>query len=413
MQSPDSIQTQNIMFKKAVFLFVFTLIAFSFYSCKNDQTETPYVVMLSMDGFRWDYPDKAPTPNLDRIARQGIKAESLKPSFPTKTFPNHYSMATGLYPDHHGIVANTFIDRKSNRTFKIVDPETRGDHYFYGGEPIWITAEKQGLRTASYFWVGSDVDGLHPTYWKPYENSIPYEQRIDSIIAWLQMPQPQRPHLITWYFPEPDMTGHTYGPDSPQIDSLITALDRYVGIFMDKLEKLPVYPHTNVIITSDHGMASISPEQVIRIHELLPDSLIVAYSGSNPVITIDVVDEYIDLAKSILQEQPHLKVWKSSEVPERLHYGTHERTLDLIVAADNHWSIFYNDAELTSKGTHGFDNDEKDMHAIFYAMGPAFKTNTTVPTFENVSLYTLIATIMNLKPEPTDGSPEHIKPMLK
>ncbi|MDY0285555.1 MAG: alkaline phosphatase family protein, partial [Bacteroidales bacterium] len=326
---------------------------------------------------------------------------------------NHYSMATGLYPDHHGIVANTFIDRKSNRTFKIVDPETRGDHYFYGGEPIWITAEKQGLRTASYFWVGSDVDGLHPTYWKPYENSIPYEQRIDSIIAWLQMPQPQRPHLITWYFPEPDMTGHTYGPDSPQIDSLITALDRYVGIFMDKLEKLPVYPHTNVIITSDHGMASISPEQVIRIHELLPDSLIVAYSGSNPVITIDVVDEYIDLAKSILQEQPHLKVWKSSEVPERLHYGTHERTLDLIVAADNHWSIFYNDAELTSKGTHGFDNDEKDMHAIFYAMGPAFKTNTTVPTFENVSLYTLIATIMNLKPEPTDGSPEHIKPMLK
>ncbi len=387
-----------------------------FISCSNKEAKTDdkYVVMLSMDGFRWDYPDRVETPNLDKIARMGVKAESLQPSFPTKTFPNHYSMATGLYPDNHGIVMNSFIDPASGREYGILIPEARCDEYFYGGEPIWITAEKQGVTSGSYFWVGSDVEGLHPTYWKPYDHTFPYDQRIDSVIAWLQKPKEVRPHLITWYFPEPDITGHNEGPESKAIDSLIVELDKYVGVLLEKLEKLPIYDKINLIVTSDHGMSSISFDKVVQLNELLPDSMVIEYTGGNPIMCIDVVDEYIDDAMELLGSNNNIQAWKSSEVPERLHYGTNPRTQDIVVVANLHWSIFYNDKiRYSSKGTHGYDNAEKEMHAIFYACGPAFKENTVVPTFENVSIYSLIAEIMNLQPANTDGSLDQVMPMLK
>ena len=404
------------MKKLRLFHAIVTLLAISLGSCSHQLSNSndKYVVMLSMDGFRWDYPERVETPNLDKIAKTGVRAKSLKPSFPTKTFPNHYSMATGLYPDHHGLVHNTFPDPETGRTYGIGIPETRGDKYFYGGEPIWITAEKQGIITGSYFWVGSDVDGLHPTYWKPYDQDFPYEQRIDSVIAWLQKPEDIRPHLITWYFPEPDITGHDEGPESEAIDSLIIELDRYVGIFLDKLEELPIYEDINVIVTSDHGMATISDDKVIQLNEILPDSIVITYSGSNPVFSIDVVDEYEALAMELLSANENLQVWRTGEVPERLNYGTNPRTLDIVVAAKLHWSVYINyERGYSSKGTHGFDNDELDMHAIFYAFGPDFKENATAPTFENVSLYALIAEILDLEPAETDGKTEQITPLLK
>ena len=403
--------------KKLLYIITLSLFALATVQCTREASkeDQPYVIMLSMDGFRWDYPDKAPTPNLDKIAGKGVKAESLQPSFPTKTFPNHYSMATGLYPDHHGIVHNNFIDPATGRRYSLGDPETRGDKYFYGGEPIWITAEKQGVISGSYFWVGSDVEGLQPTYWKPYDHTFPYEQRIDSVIAWLQKPEDVRPHFITWYFPEPDITGHDFGPDSKKMDSLIVELDNYVGIFLQKLEALPIADEVNVIITSDHGMASISYDKIVRIDHILPDSIIIGYSGSNPVMSLDVDDKYIDMAIDMLGTNPNLQVWKASQVPERLHYGTNPRTLDIVVAAKLHWSILNQDPRegYGFSGTHGFDNKEKDMHAIFYAYGPAFRENITVPTFENVSLYPLIANILNLEPAENDGSIDQVRAMLK
>ena len=188
------------------------------YSCKNSEqkTEEPYVVMLSVDGFRWDYPDKVPTPNLDYIAENGVKAKSLKPAFPTKTFPNHYSMATGLYPDHHGIVLNSFYDEEMDKYYEIRNREAVENPDFYGGEPIWVTAENQNVTSASYFWVGSEaaVNGVSPTYWKKYDHSFHFEQRIDSVIAWLQLPEKERPHLILWYIHEPDNIGYRLGRDS-------------------------------------------------------------------------------------------------------------------------------------------------------------------------------------------------------
>ena len=398
--------------KNITILIIGVITLFLFSSCEK-KADAPYVIMLSMDGFRWDYTEMASTPNFDHIAQMGVKAESLKPSFPTKTFPNHYSMATGLYPDHHGIVHNSFIDPPTGRIYSIGDPETRGDKYFYGGEPIWITAEKQGVISGSYFWVGSDVEGLRPTYWKPYDHTFPYEQRIDSVIAWLSKPEKTRPHFITWYFPEPDITGHNFGPESAEMATLVAELDQYLGDFMTKLEQLPIADQVNVIVTADHGMTSISTDKIVRINEILPDSLVITYSGSNPVLSVDIKDQYIDYALELLKAQDHIQAWKTGELPERLHYGTNPRTLDIVIAAENHWSIFYNDEEGYTGGTHGYDNDYKEMHAIFYAYGPNFKENEVVPTFENVSIYALIAKILNINPVPTDGNINDIMPLLK
>ncbi|PID93447.1 MAG: alkaline phosphatase family protein [Bacteroidetes bacterium] len=404
---------------RSFLLALLPLVGFLFSACNTAQEakkETPYVVMLSMDGFRWDYVDRVPTPNLDKVAQRGVKAQSLKPAFPSKTFPNHYTIATGLYPDHHGLVHNTFLDPKSGRKYAIGDPETRGDQYFYGGEPIWMTAEKQGVICGSYFWVGSDVDGLHPTYWKPYDHHFPYDQRIDSVIAWLQKPETIRPHLITWYFPEPDITGHEQGPESKAMDSLLVELDRYVGVFLDKLEQLPIYDQINIILTSDHGMTSMDPEKTIHIQELIPDSLILDFAGSSPTICLDVNDAYIDECVELLAKHPHLQAWRSAEVPERLHYGTNPRTLDIVVTSDNHWGLFMKkpkNKKHLNRGNHGFDNDIKEMHAIFYACGPAFKENTIVPTFENVHIYPLIAEILHIQPEKTDGDLKQVQSMLK
>jgi len=383
--------------------------------CKRSEKENnQYVVMLSIDGFRWDYADKVPTPNLDKIAKMGVKAESLKASFPTKTFPNHYSMATGLYPDNHGIVLNSFYDPALNRYYSVMDREAVEDGKFYGGEPIWVTAEKQGITSASYFWVGSeaDVQEIHPTYWKKYDHDFPFEQRIDSVITWLQFPEDIRPHLILWYMHEPDKSGHIYGPDSKEMDSVIIYLDSLVGVFIDKLQDIPYANQVNVIVTSDHGMGNISNERKVVIEENLNMDWVDIIQGYNPNFVIRANEGYIDSIYLTLKKVPHLTTWKSGEVPEKFHYGTNPRTLDIVVVADSSWSVVLNNERPVGKGTHGFDNNNKDMHTIFYAYGPAFKENYVSPSFENVDIYPLITHILGLEPAEVDGSLENVKQLL-
>jgi len=398
---------------KRLLYFILAILLLSY--CKRSEKENDqYVVMLSLDGFRWDYAEKVPTPNLDKIAKMGVKAKSLKASFPTKTFPNHYSIATGLYPDHHGIVQNSFYDPELDRYYSIMDREAVEDGKFYGGEPIWVTAEKQGITSASYFWVGSeaDVQGIHPTYWKKYDRDFPFEQRIDSVIAWLQLPENIRPHLILWYMHEPDKSGHIYGPDSKEMDSVIIYLDSLVGVFIQKLQDIPHANQVNVIITSDHGMGNISNERKVVIEENLNMDWVDIIQGYNPNFVIKANEGYIDSIYLTLKKVPHLTIWKSGEVPERFHYGTNPRTLDIVVVADSSLSIVLNNVRSIGKGTHGYDNDNKDMHTIFYAYGPAFKENYVSPSFENVDIYPLITHILGLEPAEVDGSLENVKQLI-
>ena len=368
-----------------------------------------------MDAFRWDYPDMYETPTLDSIALLGVKAESLKPCFPTKTFPNHYSMATGLYPDNHGIVQNSFYDPNLDKHYRIRDREAVNNPEFYSGEPIWVTAEKQGVKSGSYFWVGSEtaIDGIRPTYWKKYEHDFPFEQRMDSVIAWLQLAEEKRPHLIMWYMHEPDGIGHKHGPNASETKATVEYLDSLLSVFIKKINQLPIANEINLIFTADHGMTNISDDRNIVLKDFIPNAWIKEIEGSNPSYNIDIKEEFEDEAFEILSKVEHLKIWKHGELPERLHYGTNPRTLDFTLVSDSAWSVNWKRRNFDYKGTLGYDNDNKDMHAIFYGIGPAFKSNYAQPTFNNVDLYGLIAKILNLDPVETDGDLNNVIEMLQ
>jgi len=382
----------------------------------NEPPEEEYVVMLSMDGFRWDYPNMFDTPNLNRIAKNGVKAKSLKPSFPTKTFPNHYTMVTGLYPDHHGIVQNSFYDPDMDAYYKVRDRDAVRNGEFYGGEPIWNTAEKQGVRSASYFWVASeaDIQGMRPSYYKEYEHSFPFGHRIDSVISWLKLPSKIRPRLILWYMDEPDSKGHYTGPGNPELGATISTLDSLVGVFLDEVEELPFADRINIIVTSDHGMGPTSNNRVAYLDDYIQEDWFEVIDGYNPNYLFKAKEEYYQQAYDSLRSIEHVAIWKSGDVPERLHYGTNPRTLDFILVADSSWSIGWRkDNGKFDGGAHGYDNANTDMHAIFYATGPAFKGSYIHPTFENTNIYSLICNILDLEPADTDGDIENVAGMLK
>ena len=206
-------------------------------------------------------------------------------SFPTVTFPNHYSIATGLYPDHHGLINNSFSAPDLGLFYRMGDRTAVENPDFYGGEPIWVTAEKQGVRSASFFWVGSEAK--HPSYWKKYDESVTYEARIDTVIKWLGYPPEKRPGLITLYFDEPDATSHSFGPVSAQTGKIVERLDSLIGVLRTKLSKLPEAKRINLIILSDHGMSAISPDRYINIKSLVPNRMIASMSGGNPVYLIN------------------------------------------------------------------------------------------------------------------------------
>ncbi len=401
---------------KKTILFLTALLILFLSNCQPFSKEkTPYVLILSMDAFRWDYPDMYNTPNLDSIAKVGVKAKSLKSSFPTKTFPNHYTIATGLYPDNHGIVQNSFYDAGLNKYYSIGNREAVTNPAFYGGEPIWVTAEKQGITTASYFWVGSEtkIKNIQPTIWKKYDHNFPFEQRIDSVIAWLQLPEEKRPRLIMWYMNEPDDVGHNSGPYATETANKISYLDSLVGVFVKKINQLPNASQINLIFTADHGMGPISDERSVQLKDYIKENWVEMVQGGNPVYLIDAKEEKTDSVFLALKQIEHIQAWKSSQVPERLHYGKNPRTMDFVVAADSLWSIYWGEKRYSSKGTHGYDNNNTDMHAIFYAVGPDFKQNYLHPTFNNVDIYDLIAHILNIEPVKTDGDFNNVKGLLK
>lgn len=380
--------------------------------------ESPYVVMLSLDGFRWDYTQKVETPNFDRLVNEGVHAASLKPCYPSKTFPNHYSMATGLYPDHHGIVQNNFYDPVGNKLFDLSNREAVGDSTFWGGEPIWATAERQGVRAASYFWVGTETNSNYqPHDRKMYDEDLLFENRIDSVINWLRRPKNERPHLVLFYYHQPDGVGHQYGPESQEVVDMVKALDAYVGQFLDKLEaaETELGIKVNIIVTSDHGMGAIKRNQTLVLSSLIDTSRLIRVQGGNPVFMISPDEDYKEELLEVLGQTQGLKVWRKEELPPHYHYGTHPRVESIIVEADRGWGLQMKPGRSGSysKGTHGYDPQNTDMHGIFYARGPAFKQGYSQESFENVNLYPLIAHILNLKPAQTDGKLAWVQGMLK
>ncbi len=402
------------MYKKQILGLLLFIACFGLFAQTADNNK-PYLLIVSLDGFRWDYPQKYKLPYLDSIAAKGVKAKSIQPCFPTVTFPNHYSMATGLYPDNHGIVQNKFYDKELNLTYRIGDSKTVMDGRFYGSEPIWVTAEKQGVKAASFYWVGSEarIKDIQPSYWKVYGNKIPFMQRIDTLMYWFQLPENERPHLVLFYLPEPDGISHDFGPNSKKTQQMVTYLDSLMWVMYNKISSLPIGKEINIIITSDHGMAELDSKKNILIDDYLKANWIKGIYGYNPTYNISVNDNCLDSVYNALKSVAHLNVWKANRLPKRLHYGKNKRVGDIVILAEDGWSISRNKDKLPYGGAHGYDNENSDMHGIFYACGPAFKTNYTTSTFSNINLYPLMAKILKIKPAKTDGKLSEIKQILK
>lgn len=393
---------------------VVVILLFQLTACQKE-SEIPYLVVFSLDGFRHDYADACKTPTLDSIEKFGVKAESLIPSFPTITFPNHYTLATGLYPGNHGIVHNTFFDKKLQRTYKMIDHTAVSDSIFYGGIPIWNLLQMRDIKTATCFWVGSEapVNSMYANYWMKYDWKLPYNSRIDTVINWLKKPEKDRPHFIMAYFSEPDHSGHKFGPLSPGTNAKVEMLDSVLAYFFAELKKLPLQKQVNVIVLSDHGMARVDSATNIFMYKYIKESWIKRINCYSSVAYIEPVEMVEDSVSRALSAVEHLRLFKREELPEEWHLADTNRVDKFVAVADNGYMLRGKDDDYFTGGMHGYDNKAKDMETIFYAIGSAFKVNYTQPSFNNVDIYPLYQEVFNLENiENRDGLAEHIIQML-
>ena len=381
----------------------------------------PYVIMISFDGFRWDYVDRGITPHFDYIRENGVSAKSLRPCFPSKTFPNHISIITGMYPEHHGIISNGFSDPFSNKYYSMSDSNAVKDAYWYKGEAFWETAERQGIITASYFWPGSEVSlsYRHPTYYKKYEHHLPYRERVDGVINWLKLPYNERPHFITAYFDATDTYGHKYGPDSPETNYAIAQLDSILGYYFDRLREINLFDSTDIIVVSDHGMTNVSNDRVVNIEKILY-GLNYKQNDHGPFMMIEPEGNGInEIYARLKKNEEHYRVYKREDVPEYFHFSNNPLISKIVLIAENGWSLetdksIENSKKYSDKGNHGYDNYWMDMNGIFYAVGPSFRVNYRAGTINNIDIYPLLCRIFNVLPNPfIDGQLDRIGYLLK
>ncbi len=377
------------------------------------------VLLVSLDGFRADYINRASAVRLRALAAAGVRAERMVPSFPSKTFPNHYTIVTGLYPEHHGIVANTMYDAAIGETFTIADTTVTHDPRWWGGEPLWNTVERQGKKAASYFWVGSDIriDGRLPSWYRAYDGRVPNATRVQTVLDWLSLPAGSGPAFVSTYFSDVDDAGHHFGPDAAETDTAIARVDAMVGALVDGLAARGLTDRVDVVVVSDHGMAPLAADRVINLDDHL-DLSKVKIIDLSPVGALAPVAGYEAAAYTRLKAaHPHLQVYRKGEMPARFHFNAHRRIAPLITIADEGWTVtthaIVRRTGAPRGGNHGFDNALPSMGALFVAAGPDFKQGVVVPPFQNIHVYDLLAHLLGVTPAPNDGSPDSTRALLR
>ena len=386
------------------------------------QRDKPYLILISIDGFRWDYQALYKTPALDRLAAGGVRAESLQPVFPTLTFPNHYSIATGLYPANHGIVANDFPDPDSGDWYQYQTARIVQQGRWYGGEPIWVVAEKNGLVSAAFFFVGTEADigGVPPTYWNQFDNNISGGTRVKQVLKWLAMPVETRPHLITLYFEHVDNDSHAYGVGSRESISEIKRVDRYLGKLLDGIDELPISENVYIVLVSDHGQSWYDQNVKILILDMFLnlDGISAVDGGTYSYLFFDEKDPVRarQLRDQINRGWRHGRAWLPGETPEHWHVTEGSRFADVIVQPDPHYGVVSSRDKLEkiNRGDHGWDPSFKDMHGIFLAAGPRLPEGKTLGTISNLDIYPLMLEILEIPlTTPIDGDPDKLTPLLK
>ena len=383
-----------------------------------EQQNKPYVILISADGFRYDLAEKYHAENLIRFSRKGISAAYMEPSYPSLTFPNHYSIVTGLYPEHHGIVDNNFYDKKKKAFYSLGNRKAVVDSSWYGGDPLWVLAEKQKMIAASFYWVASEaaIQGIRPTYYYSYNESIPIDRRIDVVKQWLMLEPEKRPHFITFYFPEVDHQEHRYGVDSKEAMEAVHFVDASIGKMVSTIDSLGL--PVNYVFVSDHGMINIDTLNTFSLPAAVDTTKFLYTTGMSLVHlyarnSTDIRPTY----EALRQEAHDYDVYLTGETPVHWHYKNKEdyfgRVGDILLVPHmpKSFNILHRKMPIAE---HGYDPAFTEMHASFYAWGPAFKQNKKIRGFENVNVYPLIAEILGLRIDSKiDGKAEKLRSILR
>ena len=374
------------------------------------------VVLVSIDAFRADYLSADATPHLARLAREGARAAWMNPSYPSLTFPNHYTLATGLRPDRHGVIHNRMNDADIGQ-FAVADRGAVNDGRWWGGEPIWVTAEKQGVRSASWAWPGSSaaIRGVRPGRWGAYDETVPPARRIDEGLAWLDNPQP--PRLVAVYFEQLDKAGHDHGPDSVEVRRTLGELDAVIGRLRDGLAERGLLDSTDLIVVSDHGMATVGPNRAIGVEQMIAPSIATVVSDGQSIGIQPLPGHERDAEARLLGAHAQYDCFRRGELPERWHYGTNPRVPPIVCQMHEGWDALYPQKLAkrlpnATRGSHGFDPALPSMRALFVARGPSFVPGTELPAFDNVDVYPLLARLLGVEPAPNDGDIAPLLPAL-
>ncbi|WP_426481621.1 ectonucleotide pyrophosphatase/phosphodiesterase [Chryseobacterium sp. R2ACT005] len=382
----------------------------------------PYVIMISTDGFRYDYAQKYNAENLLKLANGGVKAEAMIPSYPSITFPNHWSLITGLYPSHHGLIDNFFYDYKRKEGYAMSNKKNAEDGSWYGGTPIWGLAEKQGMVSASLMWVGSasDAGGMRPSYYYPYHEKFTPSEKAEKVVNWLKLPEEKRPHFISLYFPEVDGSGHHHGPDSKETEIAVHLIDQAIGNLVQKVNGLGL-KNVNFIFVSDHGMIKVDGGTPLEIPAVLFDKNRFDFYNSQTLVRVYVKNP--DEVKAVYKELKANKtddyeVYLDKKFPKYLHFATRDdqyHRIGQILLIPKAPKIFLEKGKKTSVGKHGYNPKVvPEMKATFFAWGPEFKNNLVINEFANINVYPLVAEVLGLKiDQPIDGKLKVLKQTLK
>lgn len=379
------------------------------------------LLLVSLDGVGADALFKGETPNLDRIARRGLRSEGMRPAFPSLTFPNHYTVVTGLRPDRHGIIDNRMVDPELGR-FALADRDAVGEgRWWQDGEPLWATARRYGLRSATMFWPGSEapIRGVQPDHWLPYQKNLAEADRVARVLGWLDLPAGERPQLLTLYFEAVDTAGHTYGPGSAQERAALRTVDAAIGLLLEGLAARGLDGAINLVIVSDHGMEAIDPARTVFLEDLPGIGLaevvhIGSQAGFNPLPGQDEA-----LARALVGRHGPVECWRKQDLPARFQFGSHRRVPAIYCLADPGARIESRarrqrpGAPPPNRGAHGYDPAHPAMAALFVADGPDLADATVLPAFDNVHVHPLLMALLGLPPlDGLDGDPAVLAPAL-
>ncbi|XP_070705889.1 ectonucleotide pyrophosphatase/phosphodiesterase family member 5 [Pempheris klunzingeri] len=368
--------------------------------------DRPKLLLLSFDGFRWDYINRVPTPNFKSLIDEGVKVEQVENAYITKTFPNHYSLVTGLFAETHGIVANEMYDPVLNQSFSMETNSIYESQWWEEAVPLWVTVQKAGGRSGAAMWPGSDVKihGTFPSQYLMYNASVSFETRVERIIEWFSAPKEEAVDFGVLYWEEPDESGHNLGPQSSLMDVVIVGIDEKLGFLINELKKAGLFEKVNLIVTSDHGMTQLSTDNIIELDEYVSRDLYTWVDKSPVVGILPKEGKFDEVYDKLVNANPNMVVYKKEDIPKHFHYQHNVRIMPILIEAKEGWTVMQKRKRPFMLGNHGYDNNLRSMQPVFVARGPAFRQKYIKTSMRSVDLYPLMCQILSIAPLPNNGS---------